>query len=121
MGECHVKVGKAVVPKHGRPTMGQAQPTFPFGGWVVLKSHVSKSCGMLCLKSVYYNMWAHRSSCLRLIGREGIASDLLTCHCSWAASPSYVQLPSGPFWPLGLPMSDWAFVPWIILANFLSF
>ena len=67
--------GKAVAPNHGRPTLGQAQPNFPFGCWVVLKSHVSKSCGMLCLKSVYYNMWAHRSSCLRLIGREGIASD----------------------------------------------
>ena len=39
----------------------------------------------------------------------------------WAASPSYVQLPSGPFWPLGLPMSDWAFVPWIILASFYIF
>ena len=23
--------------------------------------------------------------------------------------------------PLGSPMSDWAFVPWIILASFLSF
>ena len=29
---------------------------------------------------------------------------LLTCHCSWAASLSRVQLPSGPFWPLGLLM-----------------
>ena len=39
----------------------------------------------------------------------------------WAEFPSHVQLPSGLFWPLGSPMSDWAFVPWIILASFLSF
>ena len=51
--------------------------------------------------------------------RECLGS--LTCHCSWAASPSHVQLPSGLFWPLDSPMSDWAFVPWIILASFLSF
>ena len=104
--------------------MGQAQPTFPFGGWVVLKSHVSKSRGMLCLKSVYYCMWAHRSSCLCLIGRKGIASDcwrviahglhlLLMCSCQ--------VVPFGPWacpWVIGhLYLGSFLLVFFVFLAQ----
>ena len=40
----------------------------------------------------------------------------MMCHCSWAASPSHVQLPSGPFWPLGLLVLAQEFMPWIICS-----
>ena len=52
---------------------------------------------------------------------RGFCLRLLMWHCAWAGSPPLVWLPYGPFWPLGSPMSDWAFVPWIIIASFLSF
>ena len=50
---------------------------------------------------------------------RGVCLRLLMWHCTWAGSPPLVWLPYGPFWPLGSAMSDWAFVPWIILASFV--
>ena len=90
----------------GRPRVSADQAQWPTSlsfGWLI--DMWTPSCWDECMPSFLLVHGCQVGPLIIVLAPDWLRGDclgLLMCHCSWAASLSHVQLPSGPLWSLGL-------------------